>query len=87
MLSLSLGFCNLLRLLPRLASGSAVKRVGEGGAGVGALWQWDGRDTDGGPRVTEQHPPLHPGVGTQIRRKEAAAGLTQAGGAPGGQGR
>lgn len=57
MFSLSLGFCNLLRLLPRLASGSAVKRVGEGGAGVGALWQWDSRDTDGGPRVAEQHPP------------------------------
>ena len=35
MLSLSLGFCNLLRLLPRLASGSAVKGVGEGGAGEG----------------------------------------------------
>ena len=61
MLSLSLGFCNLLRLLPRLASGSAVKGVGEGGAGVGALWQWDGRDTDAGPRVAEQHPPS-PGV-------------------------
>ena len=79
----ALAFCNLLRLLPGLAPGSAVKGVGEGGAGVGALWHWDSSDMGGGPRVAEQPPR----VGTQIRREEAAAGLPQAGGAPGGEGR
>lgn len=79
----ALAFCNLLRLLPRLTPGSAVKRVGEGGTGVGALWRWDSGHTGGGQWGFEQPPR----VGTQTRRKEAAAGLPQAGNAPGGEGR
>lgn len=52
--------CNLLRLLPRLAPGSAAKRVGEGGADGGALRQFGTAGTrvgDGGSlNCTPPHP-------------------------------
>lgn len=75
--------CNLLRLLPRLASGSAVKEVGEGGAEVGALQD----SGTAGIRVGDRGCLNSPQSGNSDPTGGGCSGPSGAAGAPGGEGR